>query len=266
MKKIDPRFIQMTTQILLLTFLYFKSDFFPEWTIIAIYILTALSLQFLCDTFLQRDYNYKSAFISSLSLCLLVKTHLWYIALIISFLTILNKFIFTNKIKHYFNPTNFSIVLALLFLPGVWVSPGLWGHEYFLILMVFILGILVTYLANRLSLVLAFLTIFISLRFARLTWLGDPLAILIHSLENGSFFIFVFFMLSDPKTSPSSQKAMWLFVFMVNLFTYYFEFFKFMKSAVFYGLFTTSFVFMLYDLIVNLWRKNEKKYTVTVPS
>ena len=34
-------------------------------------------------------------------------------------------------------------------------------------------------------------------------WLGEPLAIPLHRLENGALLIFAFFMVSDPKTTPA---------------------------------------------------------------
>ena len=36
--------------------------------------------------------------------------------------------------KHVFNPANFGVGIALLFLPGTWVSPGQWGNDPGLVL------------------------------------------------------------------------------------------------------------------------------------
>ena len=38
----------------------------------------------------------------------------------------------------------------------------------------------------------------------RAIWLGDPLEIPLHHLQNGALLIFAFFMISDPKTTPNT--------------------------------------------------------------
>ena len=42
------------------------------------------------------------------------------------------------------------------------------------------------------------------LLFGRAYWLGDPLAIPVHQLQNGALLVFAFFMISDPKTTPDT--------------------------------------------------------------
>jgi Na+-translocating ferredoxin:NAD+ oxidoreductase RnfD subunit len=51
--------------------------------------------------------------------------------------------------------------------------------------------------------------------FRRAIWLGDPLAIPLHQLQNGAFLIFSFYMISDPKTTPNSRAGRVLFALLV---------------------------------------------------
>jgi Na+-translocating ferredoxin:NAD+ oxidoreductase RnfD subunit len=39
----------------------------------------------------------------------------------------------------------------------------------------------------------------------RALWLGDPLSIPLHQMQNGALLIFAFFMISDPKTTPNTS-------------------------------------------------------------
>jgi Na+-translocating ferredoxin:NAD+ oxidoreductase RnfD subunit len=41
----------------------------------------------------------------------------------------------------------------------------------------------------------------------RALWLGDPLSIPLHQVQNGALLIFAFFMISDPKTSPNTARG-----------------------------------------------------------
>ena len=46
-------------------------------------------------------------------------------------------------------------------------------------------------------------------------WLGDPLSIPVHQLQNGALLIFAFFMISDPKTTPNAATGRVLFAAIV---------------------------------------------------
>ena len=59
--------------------------------------------------------------------------------------------------------------------------------------------------AKRAETTIAFLLAYALLLFGRAVWLGDPLAIPLHQMQNGALLIFAFFMISDPKTTPDSS-------------------------------------------------------------
>jgi Na+-translocating ferredoxin:NAD+ oxidoreductase RnfD subunit len=62
---------------------------------------------------------------------------------------------------------------------------------------------------------LAFLAAYSSLVFGRSAWLGEPLAIPVHRLQSGALLIFAFFMISDPRTTPSRRAGRVLFATLV---------------------------------------------------
>ena len=114
-----------------------------------------------------------------------------------------------------FNPTNFAIVVLLLASNRVWVSPGQWGNVVFFAFLIACLGGLVVNRAARSDVTYAFLIAYISLLVIRSLYLGEPLTIPIHRLENGAFLLFAFFMISDPKTTPDSRVGRVLFATLV---------------------------------------------------
>ena len=69
----------------------------------------------------------RSALISGLSLCLLLRTNRADLAVLAAMVTIAGKFVIRVNGKHIFNPTNCAIVAMLLLTDRVWVSPGQWG-------------------------------------------------------------------------------------------------------------------------------------------
>src|SRR5207247_935459 len=76
-------------------------------------------------------------------------------------------------------------------------------------------GGLVVNRAARSDVTLAFFAAYIAILFAWSRWLGQPLAIPFHRLENGALLLFGFFMISDPRTTPDSRAGRILFAIAV---------------------------------------------------
>lgn len=79
------------------------------------------------------------------------------------------------------------------------------------------LGGLVINRAARSDVTYAFIAAYVSILFGRALWLGNPLAIPFHQLQNGAFLLFAFFMISDPKTTPDSRGGRILFASLVAI-------------------------------------------------
>jgi Na+-transporting NADH:ubiquinone oxidoreductase subunit NqrB len=178
-----------------------------------------LFTQYLCSRLWKVPvFDPRSALISGLSLCLLLRTNSLVLAAVTAFATIASKFLLRWNGKHLFNPTNFGIVLMLLCAHGaVWVSPGQWGDFAFFAFLVACLGGLVVTRAARADVTISFLVFYLALIFGRSYWLGEPLAIPLHRLQNGALLVFSFFMISDPRTTPDSRTGRILFALLVAL-------------------------------------------------
>ena len=69
-----------------------------------------------------------------------------------------------------------------------------------------------------------FLAFYALLLFGRAIWLGDPLTIPVHQLQNGALLIFAFFMISDPKTTPNTAVGRLLYAMLVAAIAYTIQF------------------------------------------
>ena len=211
----DPRWYQIGALATLLAYGigWLEFDLSP---LTAVTILCSTLLTQGCCTYLKNlpSYDPKSALISGLSLCLLLRTNSFEWALAASVLTIGGKFLLRWDGRHVFNPTNFGLVVTLLTGAG-WVSAGQWGAVAFFAFFIACLGSLVVTRAARGDVTGAFLGSYAALLFARAWWLGDPLAIPLHQLQSGALLLFAFFMISDPKTTPVSRRGRILFAFLV---------------------------------------------------
>ena len=181
-------------------------------------LATALFTQYACSRLWRLPaFDPRSALISGLSLCLLLRTNSAWLAVLAAGVTVASKFVLRIRGKHVFNPTNFGIVAMMLATGGVWVSPGQWGSAAFFAFLVACLGGLVVNRAARSDVTYAFLAFYLAILFGRALWLGQPAAIPLHQVESGAFLIFTFFMISDPKTTPDSRAGRVLFALLVAL-------------------------------------------------
>ena len=167
--------------------------------------LTALAVQLICTRVASLpSFDPRSPLITALSLTLLLRTDELILAMSAAAIAIAAKFLIRINGKHVFNPANFAIVLLILVRDDVWVSTGQWGSTAFGALALASLGFIVLTRARRAETTIGFLVAYAALLFGRAIWLGDPLSIPVHYMQNGALLIFAFFMISDPKTSPNT--------------------------------------------------------------
>jgi Na+-transporting NADH:ubiquinone oxidoreductase subunit NqrB len=213
----DPRVYQIAALAGLLLYGVWRLDFDIGPAQAAITLLGVLGAQQLCTRFFGAGgFEPKSALISGLSLCLLLRTNSLWLVAAASVAAIGSKFVLRWHGKHLFNPTNFGLVLLLVCADGcAWVSPAQWGNVAFFAFLLVCLGGLVVGRAGRADVALSFLAFYLGLVFARSLWLGEPMTIPAHRLQSGALLIFAFFMISDPRTTPDSRAGRILFAFLV---------------------------------------------------
>ena len=196
-------------------------------------------------------FDPKSALISGLSLCLLLRTNSDWLVVLAAAIAIFSKFIVRWRGKHVFNPTNIAVAVVLLFGGAqVWLSSGQWGSLAFFAFLMLCAGNLVVWRAERSDVAIAFLACYATLLLWRSGWLGEPMMIPFHRLESGALLLFAFFMISDPKTTPDSRAGRILFAMLVSLGAYYIQFKMFRQNGLVLSLAGFSVVVPLIDLVL----------------
>ncbi len=212
----DPRYYQVAVLSSLLLFGVFVLDFGIDWRNALAIVTTALGVQYLGTRYAQLPrFDPLSPLITSLSLTLLLRTDVLMLASLAAVIAIGSKFLIRVSGKHVFNPANVALVTLMLASDHAWVSSGQWGSAAIGAFTLACLGFLVLTRARRAETTIAFLAFYAALLFGRAAWLGDPLSIPMHQLQNGALLIFAFFMISDPKTTPDSPLGRTLFAAIV---------------------------------------------------
>lgn len=191
----------------------------------------------------------KSAMISSLGLCILLKTNLPTTAVLAAFITIASKFLIQYERKHVFNPVNIGIVLTTLLTGDAWVSPGQWGSDFTTLYFVGAAGLIVLLKVGRIDISLAFIAVFFGLELIwSMLYLGWPADHFLHFMTNGTVLLFTFFMITDPATTPNHPKARMLFAALVGVIAFLFTHVLYMQAgAPIWALFLVSPLTLVLD-------------------
>jgi Na+-transporting NADH:ubiquinone oxidoreductase subunit NqrB len=240
---VDPRNYQITCLAALLVYGMARLGFDIEPARACLILASVLITQAVCDVVVRqttwKDWsgpNLRSALISGLSLCLLLRTNQPELAVAAGVVTIAGKFLIRVEGKHLFNPTNGGIAAMLLLSKHVWVSPGQWGAAATLAFLIACAGGLVVNRASRSDVTYAFIAFYAALLFGRSLYLLEPVAIPLHRLQSGALLLFAFFMISDPKTTPTSRMGRMLFALLVACVAWFIQFRLFITNGLLWSL------------------------------
>jgi Na+-translocating ferredoxin:NAD+ oxidoreductase RnfD subunit len=150
-----------------------------------------------------RVVNLLSAYISGISLTLLIKPQggaLWPFALG-GFLAISSKYVLRYRDNHLWNPTNFAISALLLAAPDrISVLSHQFGNDITTNLVIWTFGLIIAARVGVLHITLTYVVSFLALNGVRAALLGQPLLPEIAPITGPMYQLFVFFMITDPRT------------------------------------------------------------------
>jgi len=222
--------------------------------------LTCLITQFLFLKYHRLSLQgLKSAGITALGLCLLLKAGSTWTLVLGSVLAIASKFLIRWKGKHVFNPGNLGIVLAIVLTGDAWVSPGQWGTNITLVYFFVAAALMVLLHVGRIDTSLTFLLVFAGAEYVRsVLYLGWGADVVAHKLVNGSILLYAFFMITDPVTTPNSRKARILWAALIALISFAISNWASVHTAPIWALFAVSGLTPLFDRV---WKAERFAWT-----
>ena len=206
----DPRIMVAVAQTLWVvlgqTTYYFNRD--PVQLTAA--IGTALLLDFILMIVVLRQIALPlSAYLTGLSIGILLESYDWRIFVVASCWGILSKYLIRDSKRHFFNPSNFALVVALLVCPSIaTIAPGSqWGADYRVAVVIIALGLLMMRRLNRLHLAIAWIAGYVVMAFVRMALGQGGMVFALGPMTGAEFALFTFVMLPDPKASPPTRRA-----------------------------------------------------------
>lgn len=249
----DPRHFQILALSAFLVYGIVDLGWAAQWSAYAVLMGTALLVQATGIVWTGKSWtSLKSAAISALGLCLLLKANSLEAYALAAMIAIGSKFLIRVDGVHIFNPANIGIVAAVLLTGEAWISPGQWGSGPMLLFFFGSAATMVLFRVGRVDTSLWFLGTLAVLEIARsVLFLGWTFDVPFHRLSNGALLLFTFFMITDPVTTPRHRKGRIWWSVMLAVITFVVSQFYYVHTAPIWTLFFLTPFTVLFNLI---WR------------
>ena len=202
--KIDPRYLIAFLITLVLVAAQLRYHMLGSYDRLVLALGVCLATEALLSWFDRgKVVNLLSAYISGISLTLLIKPQggaLWPFALG-GFLAISSKYVLRYRGNHLWNPTNFAIAALLLAAPDrVSVLSHQFGNDVTTNLVIWTFGLIIAARVGVIHITLTYVASFLVLNGVRAAVLGMPVMPEIAPITGPMYQLFVFFMITDPRT------------------------------------------------------------------
>ena len=160
-----------------------------------------------------------SAYITGISVGILVRSpFLWPFALG-SLISIASKYVLRVNGRHVWNPSNFG-VCALLFLApaSVTLLSIQWGNNLWPMAVIWVLGSVIVWRVGRLHISATYVASFLLLSLVSSAVTGNTWLATVAPITGPMYQLFIFFMVTDPKTTVQSKTGQCVVVFLVAAF------------------------------------------------
>jgi len=212
-------------------------------------ISTAMVTEILLARFLLGTWkNLSSAYISGISVGILIRSTMIWPYIITAALSIMSKYVLRYKGKHLWNPSNFGVSWMLFMAPldvaGLSIQ---WGSNFLSLAVIWILGLVIVFQAKRLHVTLTYVISFVILAYVRSLLVGDAFLAEVSPLTGPMYQLFVFFMLTDPPTSVSTKRGQTLVAILIAVVEFFLRLGSFIYAP-FYALFLVGPVAKFIDM------------------
>lgn len=204
--------------------------------------------------FFGKWLNLASAYITGISVGILVRSPAYWPYALCSVISIMSKYVLRVKGRHIWNPSNFGIAVLLFLAPETMAILSIqWGNNLLPIMVIWTLGSIIIWRAGRFHISATYVVSFFLFAFLR-TWItGDPWQAEVAPITGPMYQLFVFFMITDPKTTVRSRMGQCLVAFGVALV----EFFLRLDQVVYAPIFALFFVGPAANLI-EIWLDSQR--------
>jgi enediyne biosynthesis protein E5 len=246
---IDNRFLPpiLITSILIGANLSF--GILEGWERTGLAIVTAIGTELLLGRITYGKWPHPaSAYISGISAGILIRSPFWWPYFFGSFISILSKYVLRLNGRHIWNPTNFGVSAMVFLAPAtVTVLSVQWGNAVAPMAVIWLLGAVIVWRVGRAHISATYVVAFFLFSLIRSAVTGIPYLATVAPITGPMYQLFIFFMITDPKTTVRSRRGQCVVVVLVA----FVEMLMRLAEAVyapFYALFLVGSVAMILEI------------------
>lgn len=223
---------------------------------------TAIAAEaFLSRVLLGRWPKLASAYITGISVGILVRSPYFWPYALTSLTSILTKYAIRYKGRHIFNPSNFGVATTLFLAPMTVASLGVqWGNTLWMMLPIWTIGLFVMSRVKRLHVSLTYIASFVFYAWVRSLITGHAFASELAPITGPMYQLFIFFMITDPRTTVRSKRGQCLVAFLVAFVEMIIRLMGDVHAP-YYALFLVGPVAM----VIDLWRDSPRQVERPTP-
>ena len=157
-----------------------------------------------------------SAYITGISVGILIRSPEYWPYALTAAIAITSKYVIRWRGRHLWNPSNFAISAMLLLAPEYIATLSIqWGNSIWPMLVVWVLGAFITWRVKRFHITATYVVSFVALAGVRTLITSHPFLAEVAPITGPMYQLYIFFMITDPKTTVKSKRGQILVAFLV---------------------------------------------------
>jgi len=207
-----------------------------------------------------------SAYITGISVGILLRSLAFWPYAVCSAIAITSKYVLRYKGRHLWNPSNFGICVVLFLLPTSSTMLSIqWGNNVWSLVVIWLLGSAIIWRLRRFHISATYAVAFILLAVLRAHIIHEPVLSEISPITSPEYQLFIFFMITDPKTTVRSKTGQCIVVIAVALLEFFFRLNQSVYAEL-YALFWIGPIAMLIEMWLNTRRMKSAPATPVITS
>ncbi len=216
--------------------------------------------------FLGKLPHIASAYITGISVGILLRSPAYWPFALSAAIAITSKYVLRLKGKHLWNPSNFGICVVLFLLPASVAMLSIqWGNNMWSLVVIWVLGSVIIWRLRRLHISATYVISFLVLAVLRASIIHQPVLAEISPITGPEYQLFIFFMITDPKTAVRSKTGQCVVVFFVAVLEMFFRFGQSVYAPL-YALFWIGPIAMLIEIWLDSRRMKAAHAAVLTPA
>ena len=205
----DKRYLAPVLVTMVLVVGQVSFGFLESWWRTGFAILTSIAIELVLGKLIVGKWPHlASAYISGISIGMLLRSPEFWPYPLCAAISIVSKYVLRVDGRHIWNPSNFGIVAMLVLASDTVASLSVqWGNNLLPMVVVWAFGAVIIHTLGRFHITLTYVASFLFFAGVRHLVTGHPFLAEAAPLTGPMYQLYIFFMITDPKTTVHGKRA-----------------------------------------------------------